>query len=168
MSETGGREEEGQPQAPSWGHPPPPPTPPSWGPAPAGPPGGYPPPPPGYSYPGQGGYQPPGAWQNPAAWQPPPGYGAGQRTSGLAIASLVCSLIAVPFGSFILPNVLGLVFGLVARSQIRSAGGRETGGGLATAGIIIAVVTLVGWIAFWIIFAVAVNHNSTTYGYYNT
>jgi peptidyl-prolyl cis-trans isomerase B (cyclophilin B) len=53
-------------------------------------------------------------------------------TNGMAIASLVCAFLCSP---------LGLVFGLVAKSQIKSRGGG--GDGLATAGIILSVVFLI-------------------------
>lgn len=38
------------------------------------------------------------------------------KTNGMAIASLVCSLVALPVAGF--PAVLGVIFGFVARSQI--------------------------------------------------
>jgi peptidyl-prolyl cis-trans isomerase B (cyclophilin B) len=53
-------------------------------------------------------------------------------TNGLAIASLVCAFLCSP---------LGLIFGLIAKSQIKSRGGG--GDGLATAGIILSVVFLI-------------------------
>ena len=65
------------------------------------------------------------------------------RTSGLAIASLICSLlICCPF----LPSLLGLVFGLIAFVAI----GRNPvlrGRGLAIAGILIGVIGVGGWSA---------------------
>jgi uncharacterized protein DUF4190 len=77
----------------------------------------------GPSYP----YPAPGSFGSPWA--------GGPRTSGLAIASLVCSL-----GAFVLagiPSVVGIILGFVARSQIRRSGGTKTGAGLALAGIIV-------------------------------
>jgi hypothetical protein len=66
---------------------------------------------------------------------------AGQN--GLAIASLVCSCV----GIFLLavPSVLGVIFGFVARSQIRRSGGAQSGDGVALAGIIVgfAVIAVV-------------------------
>jgi hypothetical protein len=73
------------------------------------------------------------------------GYGYGQpvpyvtpatrKTNGLAIASLVCSCA----GIFLIgiPAVLGIIFGFVARSQIRRSNGGQGGDGLALAGIIV-------------------------------
>jgi len=65
-----------------------------------------------------------------------PGYGypPQQRTNGLAIASLVLGIVWI----YWIGSILALVFGYIARAQIRDRG--EAGGGLATAGIVL------GWI----------------------
>ncbi len=61
------------------------------------------------------------------------------RTSGMAIASLVCGI----FG-FIAPClVMSLVFGVIARKEIARSNGAVGGDGLAKAGIGISI----GWIA---------------------
>jgi hypothetical protein len=60
---------------------------------------------------------------------------AARHTNGLAIASLVCSC-AGPFFLGI-GCVLGIIFGFVARSQIRKSNGAQDGTGLALAGIIV-------------------------------
>ncbi|MCU1595072.1 MAG: hypothetical protein JWO12_2464 [Frankiales bacterium] len=96
----------------------------------------------------------------PVGYVPPPGYPPVQRvpgTNGFAIASLVCSLAGFAWG---VTAVLGVVFGHVARSQIRQTG--QGGGGLALAGLIIGyaflalfafvllvIVLFVGSFAFW-------------------
>lgn len=78
-----------------------------------------------------------------------------KRNNGLAIASLVCSCAGF---LFILPAILGVVFGFVARSQIRQSGGRQGGDGLAVAGIIVGFA----WIAlFVILIIVGAGHNNT-------
>ncbi len=124
--------------------------PPAYGPAPApgGPagPGGVPPgyaPPfnPGYGYPGGG---------VPYAFAPP------VRTNGLAIASLICSLVWF----FWLGSILGIVFGLIARGQIKRSKGQEQGSGLATAGLIIGIIGIVGTAIWLIVFFAFVNHVS--------
>jgi hypothetical protein len=61
-----------------------------------------------------------------------------QRTNGMAIASLVCSLVAILFGG--IPAILGIIFGFVARSQIRKSNGSQKGDRMALAGIIIGFV----------------------------
>jgi hypothetical protein len=84
---------------------------------------------------------------SPAAY-PAYGYGgpvapAGPGTNGMAIASLVVSLVALAglicygVGGFI--GVVGAILGHVAKRQIRERG--ESGGGMATAGVVM------GWIA---------------------
>jgi hypothetical protein len=79
------------------------------------------------------------------------------KTNGLAIASLVTSLVCFGF--------IGLILGIVAKNQIKNSNGTQTGDGMATAGIIIgAISTLFGfWLLtspdFWYGF------NSSYYGY---
>ena len=114
---------------------------------------GYGPPsaPPGYLPPGDPAYgYPPGV--------PPYGYVPAQKTNGLAVASLVCSLVWL--GG--LGSILAIVFGIIARSQIRKSEGNVQGTGLALAGIIVGVVGLVAVILFVILVAVVVNHCDQT------
>jgi hypothetical protein len=101
--------------------------PPSYPPPPPPPPGGYgyPPPPGGY------GYQPPASGY--------PQQSAG--TNGMAIASLVCSLLG---WLCVIGPILGLVFGFIALNQIKRTG--QGGRGLALAGIIIGVLVIVAGI----------------------
>jgi hypothetical protein len=74
-------------------------------------------------------YAPPGA---PYA---PPGYDAYQpaRTSGLAIAGLICSFLC---------SLLGLILSIMALSEIRK-NENVSGEGLAIAGIIISIAFMV-------------------------
>ncbi len=58
------------------------------------------------------------------------------KTNGFAIAALVLGIVWV----YWIGSILALVFGYVAKSQIERAGGRETGMGMAIAGIVL------GWI----------------------
>lgn len=58
------------------------------------------------------------------------------KTSGLAIASLICSL----FGIFILPGLIGVILGIIALVTIKKAAGKIGGEGLALAGIIVGAV----------------------------
>lgn len=69
---------------------------------------------------------------------PPYQYAAappGAKTNGFAIAALVCPLVACGIGS-----ILGIIFGHIARGQIKRTG--DGGSGLALAGLIIGYVTL--------------------------
>ncbi|AJR18398.1 DUF4190 domain-containing protein [Pimelobacter simplex] len=83
-----------------------------------------------------GGPQPPYGQQQPYG-QSPYGYPAPRPTNGLAIASLVVSVlsIVVCVGA---PGFIGAILGHVARGQIRRE--QQEGGGLALAGVI------VGWL----------------------
>lgn len=100
-------------------------------------------PPPGYGQPGWGGPAPAGpGWGQQPGWQqpgsgPPPGWGQqpAAGTNGMAIASVITAIVCC--------SPLGIVLGLVAKSQIRQSG--QSGSGLATAGIVLGVVfTLIG------------------------
>jgi hypothetical protein len=152
----------------AWGSPPPPPgagsgsstwqapptssEPPSAGPGPAYAP---PPPPPGP-------YAPPGAYVPP----PPPGYGyaggyggyTGQSTNGLAIASLILGIV----GGFLcgIGSIVAIVLGAVALNQIKASNGRESGAGMAKAGIILGVVWI-GLVILWIIVSAATSDSSS-------
>jgi Domain of unknown function (DUF4190) len=94
----------------------------------------YPPPTP-YQQPG-GAYPPPGGFQQPGPYQPGP-YPYQQQsagTNGMAIASLVLGILWI----FWVGSILALIFGYVARNQMRQR--PQGGGGLAIAGIVL------GWI----------------------
>ena len=101
-------------------------------------------------YGGSSPYQPYGYGQ-----QTPYGAVARRKTNGLAIASLVCSCA----GIFLIgiPAVLGIIFGFVARSQIRQSQGTQGGDGLAMAGIIVGfgVVALLV-----VVFVIAAQNNN--------
>ena len=100
----------------------------------------------GQAYPGYDAYGQPAYGQYPAQ----PGYAQPQGTNTMAILALVFA--------FVFP-ILGLVFGIIARGQIKTSG--EQGDGLALAGIIISVIWLVlivlFFILFFAVFATAVN-----------
>ena len=76
-----------------------------------------------------------------------------RSTNGLAIASLVLGIVWI----YWIGSILALVFGYVARRQIRESGGRQNGDGMAVAGIVlgwIGIATLALVIAFAIFAAV--------------
>lgn len=128
--------------------------------------GGYPPPPPpppaGYGY-GPGGFPPPAPY--PGAYPPPPpgypaqdfgaqpyqgGYGvppAQPGTNPLAIFSLVASVVGLLCG---VGSVIGIVLGAVALNQIKRS--RQGGYGLAVAGIVVGVASLIISLV-WMIYA---------------
>lgn len=133
--------------------------PPSYG-APSYPPPGYAPQP-GYPPPTPGGYGAPGYGEStppypgpPAGGYPPPppppqygaapyagGYGYPTQEPGtntLAITSLVASIIGVLCG---IGSIVGIVCGIIALNQIKQT--RQGGYGLAIAGIVVGVATLI-------------------------
>jgi hypothetical protein len=71
----------------------------------------------------------------------------------MAIASMVLGILWLDW----IGSVLALIFGFVARSQIRQR--NQKGDGMAIAGIVLGFVGLAAFIAF-IIFAVAVTNDS--------
>jgi hypothetical protein len=106
---------------------------------------------------------PPMAPPPPAYYYAPPGVQK-QSTNGFAIASMVLGIIWI----YWVGSILALVFGYIAKKQIRQSNGGEGGSGMATAGIVlgwIGVATLVAVIVIGII-AAATSHPSNTGGYY--
>ncbi len=93
--------------------------------------------------------QPPGHQPFPAGAPMP----MKQGNSGMAIASLVLSLVGViPCFWFLqIPGLLGAIFGFVGLRQTRS--GERGGRGLAMAGLIIGIILVLACAAFWIYFA---------------
>ena len=107
-----------------------------------------------YQYQQQYGAQPYSPYQQPGY----PGYPApaSGQTNTMAILALVFAFVFSP---------LGIVFGHIARKQIRER--NEQGGGLATAGLILGYVfTAIGLLvcAFYVIVIVALaSHGTTNY-----
>jgi hypothetical protein len=124
--------------------------------------GGYPPPAPGYAgFPPPGGYEsaPTGGYNAPygggyppppGGYAPPPEYGAPyptgygyppaqqSGTNTLAIFSLVASVVGLLCG---FGSIIGIVLGVIAINQIKKT--RQGGYGLAVAGIVVGVASLV-------------------------
>jgi hypothetical protein len=112
--------------------------------------------------PGAWGQQPPPYGQSqPYGQQPPPygqpygqpyGYGypyqPPQRTNGLAIASMVLGILWI----YWIGSILALVFGYIARNQIRER--NEAGNGMAIAGIVLGWVGI-GFLAIFLLFGLA-------------
>jgi hypothetical protein len=86
----------------------------------------------------------------------PYGVPAGRKTNGLAVASLVCSCAGILFIG--LPCIVGIIFGFVARSQIRKSRGTQGGDGLALAGIIVGFV----WVALVLTVIIIAATNANT------
>ena len=110
------------------------------------------PPPP----PGGGGYAPGGY----AAY-------AGQRTDGLAIASLIVGIISIVCSVGCLGIVLGpaaAIMGFISRQRIATSGGAIGGGTLAIVGLILGIVGFVAGVGafFFYIYAGTLANNFAT------
>jgi len=66
---------------------------------------------------------------------------SGPRTSTMAIISLIGSLTGISVLP-ILGSLAGIIFGHIAKSEIKKSGGTIGGNGMATAGLIIGYVTI--------------------------
>jgi hypothetical protein len=76
------------------------------------------------------------------------------QSNGMAVASLVLGIIAVPFSCHpllgLIPGILAIIFGFVARGNIKR-GETTVGGGMALAGIICGFVPIALWATLLII-----------------
>ena len=79
-------------------------------------------------------------------------------TNGYAIASLTLGFLWL-YG---LGSLLALVFGYMAKSQITRSQGRQGGGGLATAGIVLGWLGLLGVVAIVVVALVTFNGTETS------
>jgi hypothetical protein len=90
----------------------------------------------------------PAATPTPTATNYSPGnYAVAQKTNGKAVASLVLSLLGF--------SILGVIFGHIARGEIRRSNNTQTGDGLALAGLIIGWIGTSLWLLFWLLIFVA-------------
>jgi hypothetical protein len=103
------------------------------------------------------------AWQQYAVLEPggqpvaqpgtpegaPIGYTEPPRTNGMAVASLVLGILWFWW----IGSVLALIFGYVGKSEIDRSGGRQSGRGLAIAGIVLGWIGVAGGVIAIIVFA---------------
>lgn len=95
---------------------------------------------------------PPGA-APPPSLAPTTSTGRGPQTNSMAIAALVMGILSITVGVFCcgpLFSILGIIFSLVALSQIKKNPEQQTGRGMAIAGL---VMSILGLIMFAILFA---------------
>src|SRR5262245_50143221 len=104
----------------------------------------YPPPP---ERPCQSAY-PSAPYPPPPAFPYPPPYGAPYappmlypRTNGFAVTSLVCGILGLCAGGFLVA-IPAIVFGHIALAQINRLGGLEQGRGMAIAGLVMGYAYL--------------------------
>jgi hypothetical protein len=82
----------------------------------------------------------------------------------MAIAALVCGIVAIPMycGIGLVLGVLGVVFGIVSMRKIDRSGGMLTGRGMALGGAICGGVGLAINAVFWVwVIVVAITDSST-------
>ena len=72
----------------------------------------------------------------PYVYGPPVAYAPAPQTNGLAVASLIAGIVWMWW----LGSVAAVVFGHVALGQIARSGGRQTGRGMAIAGLVLGYV----------------------------
>jgi len=101
----------------------------------------------------------------PPPMMAPPAYGyqqpmmmGPQRTSGLAIAGFVLSLVAC--------GILGLIFSIMGKNEIQRSNGTVGGGGLATAGMVISIIRLVLEVIYLIVIIAAISSSGHHYSSY--
>jgi hypothetical protein len=116
--------------------------------------------------PPSGAYPPPGGYPPPAPYPPPGMYPPPNRTNGMALASLICSIAGL--ATCALSSIVGLILGVIALGQIKKTG--EEGRGMALAGVIVGgVVTalmVVGIILYVVFIVWAVSESSYDYSSY--
>lgn len=108
---------------------------------------------PGPEAPGEGFYGRPGGptqqgTYNGGPYGPTPGpYGYNQlKRNGMSVASLVLGIIGVVFSCWtvgIIPGIISLILGIVAKRRIRRSQGTQSGDGMALAGIILGIIAII-------------------------
>lgn len=113
--------------------------------------GSYPPPPP--PPPQQpSGYAQPYSPQYAQPYAPSPGYAPVGPTSGMAIASLVCSLLGI--------GLVGVILGHLALNEINKSNGYTQGRGLAIAGLIIGYLQIAAGVIVVLFFIIGIAASS--------
>lgn len=76
----------------------------------------------------------------------------------MAIAGFVLSIVSVPLCFCGITGLLGFIFGMIGRKQIRESGNTQAGSGLAKAAIIIGGIITVLWIVWMIALSIDSDH----------
>jgi hypothetical protein len=82
-------------------------------------------------------------------------------TNGMAVASLVLGVLWI--GG--LGALLALIFSIRARKQIDWSNGTQGGRGMATAGLVLGIVGLIGAVLYWALVVVAMSHTGGAQSY---
>ncbi|MEJ7633430.1 DUF4190 domain-containing protein [Aeromicrobium sp.] len=100
---------------------------------------------------------PPGGFQAPA----PGGYGAPPQQNKKALWSMILGILGLLCCGFF-TGIPALILGNQAKKEIAASGGSQTGGGMATAGVILGIVAIVFGVISLILFATGALDFSTT------
>ena len=84
---------------------------------------------------------------------PGPGYPPAGPTSGMAIASLVCSLLGI--------GLVGVILGHLALNEIKKSNGYTQGRGLAIAGLIIGYLQIAAGVVIILFFIIGLAFAAT-------
>ncbi len=102
--------------------------------------------------PSYGSVTPPPGDYPPAA---PGGYDLPPQNNGKATAALVLGLVGL-LCCGLFAGIPALILGLSAKKEIEASGGRQSGGGMATAGIVLGAIAIVWSIIYGILIATGV------------
>lgn len=89
------------------------------------------------------------------------------KTSGLAIASLVCGITAWTILPIFITAIAAVITGHMAKKEIRTAGGTLSGNGMATAGLILGYINIVVFILAVIAFSFLVINSASINSVFN-
>lgn len=100
---------------------------------------------------GQGYGQAPPAPPPGGGFGAPGGYGQPQKTSPLAITSLVTGIVGLLFCTLFVLSIAAIVTGVIGRKQIAASGGAQKGDGMAKAGLVLGIVGVVLGVGAWVL-----------------
>jgi len=93
--------------------------------------------------PGGGQYYPP---PPPGGYPPPAGYAPPTENNTKAIWSMILGILSIPCCGVVL-GPIAIVLSNQAKTEIRHSQGWQTGGGMATAGLVLGIIGIVVWVA---------------------
>ncbi len=80
----------------------------------------------------------------------------------MALVGLITGILGFPMGPLL--SILGIVFGVIGNNEIKKNPGMQ-GAGMAKAGIICGIVSLVLWVVGIVLYVLFVVWATVTYGY---
>lgn len=73
-----------------------------------------------------------------------PGFATQPQTSKKAVASMICGFLS--FCTCLVAGLPAIILGFISNQEIKNSGGRLTGSGMATSGIVMGFATFAAWI----------------------